>query len=170
MDYGNSQLLIIAYSVSNILGVLILWAAVKKTKLARLLFVLLFAWASWTNYSTSHTKPEVYLEYSQFAARFYRGFISGWFAEHITTMVSLISIGQALIAIGMSLNGIWMKLACIGAIIFFLCIAPLGIGAGFPFSISVSLAAYFILRKDDKNYLWNFNNKKSKTIKSSKEA
>ena len=160
MDYTNSQVLIIAYTASNIAGLLILWAAVKKPKLARLLFLLLFAWASWTNYTTCHRHPEFYLDYSQYAIGFYKNFINGWFKAHITVMVSIIAAGQAMIAAGMLFKGIWVKLACTGAIIFLLAIAPLGIYAGFPFSIIVSLAAYFIIIKDDKDYLWILHNKK----------
>jgi hypothetical protein len=163
MEYGQNQMLIIAYSVSNILGLLILWAAAKNTKLARLLFVLLFAWASRTNYTTCHEHPEVYLEYSKAANSIYRNFINGWFHNHTTVMVSLIAFGQALIALGMLLKGTLVKLGCAGAIVFLMAIAPLGIYAGFPFSLTVSVAAYLVLKKDDKNYLWHFRNHKTST-------
>lgn len=69
-------------------------------------------------------------------------------------MVTLISAGQGAIAIGFLLKGWWVKLAGIGAILFLLAIAPLGVGAGFPFSITVSIAAFFILQKDVLNYIW----------------
>ena len=156
MDYNNTTLLVTVYTISNIVGLLFLWAAIKKPKLARLLFLLLFAWASWMNFSTSRNLPEVYLDYTQFAIGPYKAFINGWFQYHISAMVGLIALGQAMIAAGMLLTGIWLRLACIGAIIFMLAIAPLGVGAAFPFSITVSLAAYFILRKDDKNFLWEY--------------
>lgn len=51
--------------------------------------------------------------------------------------------------------GWWVKWACIGTIIFLAAIAPLGVGAGFPFSVTVSIAAWFIIRRDDLDYLWN---------------
>ncbi len=56
-----------------------------------------------------------------------------------------------MIAMGMLLRRIWVKLACIAAI-FLLAIAPLGIYAAFPFSITVSLAACFIIKNDNNNY------------------
>jgi len=69
-------------------------------------------------------------------------------------MVPLIAVGQLLISVGFLLRGWWVKWACIGAIIFLFSIAPLMVGAGFPFSIVVSIAAYLILKKDNRNVLW----------------
>ncbi|TMI91154.1 MAG: hypothetical protein E6H08_13885 [Bacteroidetes bacterium] len=54
----------------------------------------------------------------------------------------------------MLLHSWWVKLACIGSIIFLLSIAPLMVGSAFPFSITVSIAAVIILTDDDKNYIW----------------
>ena len=70
-------------------------------------------------------------------------------------MVTIISLGQGLIAIGMLLKGWVVRLSGLGAIVFFLAIAPLGIGAGFPSTLISALAIYFILKNDDLNYLWN---------------
>lgn len=151
---------IIPWSVSNIIAILFVVAAYKKPKLARLLFVLLFSWACWINYTTVHSNPSVYLDYANFTPfDLYASFINGWFKEHIIEMVTFISIGQGLIALGMLLKGWVVYLACIGAVIFFLAIAPFGIGSGFPASLLWSVAIYFILKNDDLNYLWKFKNK-----------
>lgn len=155
MDHVDDRLLVIIYTVSNVIGALLLWAAIKKTRLTRLLLLLIFAWASWTNYRTAHLHPEFYQGYSQHAIGFYRDFINGWFKTHSMVMVSIIAVGQAMIAFGMLLRGMWVKIACIGAIIFLLAIAPLGFYAAFPFSVTVSLACYFILKKENKDYLWD---------------
>ena len=40
-----------------------------------------------------------------------------------------------------------MKLAMIGAILFLLAIAPLGIGSGFPSSVIMAIAIFILLRK-----------------------
>ncbi len=125
------------------------------------MFSLLFVWACWVNYKTAHEQPGIYLDYSRKAIGIYRDFINGWFSGHITAFVSCIAIGQGLIAVGMLLKGMWVKLACTGAIIFLVSIAPLGYYAGFPFSLTVSLAAYIIIRKDKLDYVWNFNNHQS---------
>lgn len=148
---------LVMYLVSNIVGLLILWAAFKKPKIARFVFFLLFAWASWINYTLAHTNPEAYLEYATMSAKWYGDFINGWFKENITLMVTAIAIGQGLISVGMLLRGLFVKLACIGTIIFLLAIAPLGVGAAFPFSITVGLAAFVILRKDNLDYIWKIS-------------
>ncbi|HLP52050.1 MAG TPA: hypothetical protein VK154_14275 [Chitinophagales bacterium] len=147
----------IPWLISNVAALLIVGAALWRPKLARLLFFLLFGWACWMNYTTSHNNPNAYLEYASLTPfTVYSNFINGWFKEHITIMVTLISIGQGLIALGMLLNGWWVRLACIGAIIFLMAIAPLGVGSGFPFSITASIAAWLIIKKDNLNYLWKF--------------
>jgi len=151
----------IPWILSNSIAVLFLVAAILKTKLARLLFALLFAWACWLNYTTAHYNPEEYLNYARLTPfGVYHDFINGWFKAHIVSMVTLISFGQGLIAIGMILKGWVVRLAGLGAIVFFLAIIPLGIGAGFPATLLSAVSIYFILKNDDLNYLWRFKNKK----------
>jgi hypothetical protein len=150
---------------SNIAGILILLSAMKATKLARFIFTLLFGWACYINFITAHSTPEVYLEYASMSVSLYSNFIEGWFSENITIMVSVIAVCQGLIAVGMALKGLWVKLACAGAILFLTAIIPLGVGAGFPFSITVIFAVYFILKRDDYEYVWRFNNPFNKQIK-----
>jgi len=111
--------------------------------------------------SRSHNNPDDYLHYASITPfSLYADFINGWFKEHITLMVTLISIGQGLIAIGMALKGWLVRLAGIGAVVFFIAITPLGVGAAFPFTIFTSVAIYFILKKDDLDYLWKGIRKK----------
>ncbi|MCP4121448.1 MAG: hypothetical protein GY751_06810 [Bacteroidetes bacterium] len=148
---------LLPWIVSNVVAILILIAAIYKPKIARLLFVLLFAWACGLNYAMAHNNPEAYLEYASLTPfPLYADFINGWFKEHVTLMVSLISIGQGMIALGMLLKGWFVKLAGLGTVIFLLAIVPLGIGSGFPFSLTGCAAICFILKNDDLNYLWRF--------------
>lgn len=160
MNYDETQVLTLAYVVSNIVGFLILWTASNNTKLGRLLFVLLFAWASWVNFNTARLTPAVYLEYGKHAIDIYATFINGWFAKNITTFITAIAVGQGLIALGMLLKGYWVTLACAGAILFLIGIAPLGLFAAFPFSATVSIAAWIVLKNDDKEILWKFVKKR----------
>ena len=60
----------IPWIISNGIAIIFLIAAIRKPRLARLLFALLFTWASWVNYTTAHTTPESYLDYAEGAARF----------------------------------------------------------------------------------------------------
>lgn len=145
------------YIASNMVGISFLWISAKRTRLARLLFSVLFGSACIANLAMSHNEPQVYLHFAETSISPYTEFIRGWFSRHITEVVTCIAIGQAFISIGMLLRGWVPKLACAGAILFLLAIAPLGLNAAFPFSITTSLAAYFILRKDDKNYIWIVN-------------
>ncbi len=153
---------LIPWLISNSIAIIILVSAFKKPKLARLIFILLFLWAFWINYNTAHKNPNEYLNYAALSPYdLYSTFINGWFKSHITSMVSLIAFGQALIALGMLLKGLVLRISCFGAIIFFIAISPLGIGSAFPFPIICLLAIYFILKNDDLNYLWFYKKKKS---------
>jgi hypothetical protein len=154
-----------AYIGSQMVSLIILFAAWKNTRVARVLFSILFFWAAGVNMYSGLTKPDVYLEYSKMALPFYRDFINGWFSQYNHIMIPLIAAGQLLIAVGMLLKGWWVQWACIGAIIFLLSIAPFMVGSAFPFSITVSLAAWMILKKDDHDYIW----KRKKTIAVDKE-
>jgi len=147
----------IPWILSNSIAILFLVAAIRKPKLARLLFALLFTWACWINYTTAHNNPDDYLNYAALTPfSLYHDFINGWFKTHIIAMVTLIAFGQGLIAIGMLLKGWVVRIAGIGAIVFFLAIIPLGIGSGFPATLLSAVSIYFILKNDDLNYLWKF--------------
>jgi len=145
---------LIPYIISQVASIIILIVAWKKTKWARVLFALLFFWASGTNMYIGITKPDTYQLYADLAIPAYRDFINGWFSHYNYIIIPLIAVGQFLIASGMLLKSWWVKAACVGAIIFLLSIAPLMVGAAFPFSITVSIAAWLILLNDDKNYIW----------------
>ena len=150
----------VPWLLSNSIAILLLVAAITKPKLARLLFALLFAWACWLNYTTAHSNPEDYLNYAALTPfGLYHDFINGWFKEHIVSMVTIISLMQGLIAIGMLLKDWVVRLAGLGAIVFFLAIAPLGIGSGFPATLTSVVSIYFILKKDDLNFIWKPNHR-----------
>lgn len=126
----------VPWLLSNSIAILILVAAIRKTKLARLLFALLFGWACWINYTTAHYNPEEYLNYAVLTPfDLYRDFIKGWFKEHIIIMVTIIAFGQGLIALGMLLKGWMVRLACFGAIVFSWQSHPLVLVQDFPPSL-----------------------------------
>jgi hypothetical protein len=143
------------YIISNVVALLLLWAAWKHPRLARLLFFLLFAWASWTNWNAAIHNPRFYLEYADLTfLTIYRQFILGWFSEHIVLAVGFIATCQAFIGVGMLMKGWIVRVAGIAAIIFLLAIAPLGVGSAFPFSITTSVALYLIIRRPHLDYVW----------------
>jgi membrane protein implicated in regulation of membrane protease activity len=84
--------------------------------------------------------------YANTAVGFYRDFIDGWFKKHIRLLVPMIATGQLMIGAGMLAGRKWLVIGCMGIIVFLMAIAPLGVGSAFPFSITVSIAAYFVFR------------------------
>ena len=151
---SNLDEFLIPYIISQVVSIIILIAAWKKTKWARALFALLFFWAAGTNMYLGITRPDTYQEYADLAIPAYRDLINGWFSHYNYIIIPLIAIGQFLIAVGMVLKSWWVRAACVGAIIFLLSIAPLMVGAAFPFSLTVAVAAWLILLNDDKRYIW----------------
>ncbi|EAR01427.1 hypothetical protein [Maribacter sp. HTCC2170] len=151
----------VPWGISNLIAILILSAAIRLPKLARLLIALLFFWAFWLNLTTSQYNPGEYLNYAKLTPfSWLADFINGWFKPNITLMVTIIAIGQGLIGIGLLLKNQIVRIACYGAIVFFIAIIPLGIGAAFPATLITALAVYFILKKDDLDYIWKFKAKK----------
>ncbi|HEY6502811.1 MAG TPA: hypothetical protein VIZ28_02440 [Chitinophagaceae bacterium] len=150
---------LLPYIISQVASLVILFAAWKNTRIGRILFALLFFWAASVNMYMGLTDPGIYLEYAGMALPFYRDFINGWFNDHKEIIIPLIAAGQLSIAAGMALKNRWVQWACIGTIVFLLAIAPLMVGSGFPFSITVSAAAWLILKRDDFDYLWKMKRK-----------
>ena len=151
------QEFILPYIISNIAAILILISAIYWPRIARLLFFLLFGWASIINATTAINNPEVYLEYANYTFLYtYETFINNFFAQNATILVLMIAFGQLGISIGMLLKGKLLKTAAIGAIIFLLAIAPLGVAAAFPFSLIVSVAAFLVFRYKGQEFLWKW--------------
>lgn len=145
---------LIPYLISQGVSIAILLAAWKNTRLARLLFSIMFLYAGFYNLTLGFRKPDEYLGFAELAIPIYRDFINGWFSRHNHIVIPVIASGQLAIGVSMVLQGIWVKLACLGAIAFLLSIAPLMVGSAFPFSLTVSAAAILIWRNDKKNFLW----------------
>lgn len=145
----------IAYSLSNLVALLLLWAAWKKPVLARALFFLLFAWAAWFNTTTVLHTPELYTGYAQYTfSAWYRAFILGFFSQHTAAIVLAIAAGQAGIALGMFGKGAAFRLGAIGGMLFLVCIAPLGAGSAFPCTLLMAAAMGFLYRQGSTQWLW----------------
>ena len=161
MDFHNSSTVIIALIVSNIVSLFILWCSWKKPGIARFLFFLLFTWASFTNGSYSLTKPQVYIEYADFALlSMYKNFILGFFSQHITILVFTVAVSQFLIGVSMLMKGIIFRAGCWGGIIFLISILPLGVGAACPATLIIAAGLFLLQRKNISNYLWQDGAKK----------
>jgi hypothetical protein len=141
--------------ISNTVAILQLIAAWKWPRAARLSFFLLFAWASWMNWTTSQQTPRAYLDYAELTwSSWYAEFINGWFANHIQLAVGFIAVSQGLIAIAMLMKGWIFGIGAIGGILFLLAILPLGVGSGFPCSGIMAIAIMVLWKKHNNRFLW----------------
>lgn len=133
------------YTISNVIALTVLALAWKAPIAGRISLGVIFLLASLVNAYTVVASPDAYSFYQDFAVlEIYRQFIDGWFATHAQAMVLLIAAGQFLIAIGMLSAGPLRKVAIAGVVIFGLAIAPLGIGAAFPCTIVLAIAAVLL--------------------------
>lgn len=149
----ENQVYLVAYIISNAFALILLFFSWKYIKLSRLIFFILFGWASWANWTTALNSPEDYLDYSGFALiPFYKNFIEGWFREHIQMMVGIIATSQALIAIGLLLKGWIYKVGIIGGTLFLIAIMPLGVGSAFPCTLILAIAL-IMLYKDYPHFI-----------------
>lgn len=150
LDNEMNMLMLIC---ANIIALLLLLATLKVPRVARICFALLFSWAAFTNWTTSQEKPEVYIEYADFAwIPWYRDFINGWFSQHIRSVVGSIAVCQAIIGLSFLFNGPPFTICLAGAIVFFLAILPLGVGAGFPSTAIAALACFILLKKNTRSH------------------
>ena len=149
----ENQAFLIAYIISNILAIIFFIAAFKWPRICRLLFFILFAWASWINWNMAINNPKDYLNYADLAfLEIYKTFILGWFSDHTQMAVGLIATGQALIAISLLLKGTIYRLGLIGGIMFLIAIIPLGIGSAFPCTLLLAISLGLMHNQDQ--YIW----------------
>jgi hypothetical protein len=153
---------LVPYIISNALFLFCFIAAVKRTIWARIFLAIVFLWASYTNFTSAFSNPDIYLEYGELTPLpLYREFIYGFFAHHIKTLVSLAAAGEFFIFVGLILNNGWVKLACIGGFIFGLAISPLGVGSAFPATVLMAMSFWVLFRKDPHLYIWNLRQYRS---------
>jgi hypothetical protein len=135
------------YLIANLVGLAILGVAFWRPAIARWMWVAIFVWAASVNTITAAREPWVYLAYGALTpSPVYRDFIAGWFSAHIQPVVLSIAAGQLTIAILLSRAGDARWLGVIGASLFLLAIAPLGVGSGFPFSVT-AIASLLVMER-----------------------
>jgi hypothetical protein len=138
---------LIMYVGANVIALAILGLAFWRPRLARWVWVAIFVWAASVNTITAATQPWAYLAYGPLTpSALYRDFINGWFSAHIQPFVLSIAVGQVIIAILLSRAGEVRRLGVVGASVFLLAIAPLGIGSGFPFSL-IAIASLLVMER-----------------------
>ena len=151
----DNPVFLVMFTMANALGLILLLAAWKWARAARWMFVLLFAWASWTNVSTALNDPEAYLEYADLTwSKTYSDIILGPFAEHIARYVGLVAVCQGLIAFVLLLKGFILRVGCWGGIVFLLALVPFGVGSGFPCTVVMATALFVVMRKEARHWPW----------------
>ena len=131
----------------NIAVLCLLLAAVKWPRIARALVRALVVGGSAWNLFASLTMPQFYVEtYGPLATPPYAAFIYGPFAANPALFVVPIAIGELTIGFLTSGTGKALQLGMVGAMVFLLAIAPMGVGSAFPFSILGMVAAYLLFR------------------------
>ena len=159
MNSLQNQTYLIAYIISNTLAIIYFIAALKSPRVSRLLFLILFAWASYINWHTVIQTPKDYLNYADLTfLKVYKTFISGWFSDHLQIAVGFIATAQMLIAVSLLTRGWIYRISLIGGVIFLLAIIPLGIGSAFPCTLLLAIALGLLGSQDQ--YLWQRPNKK----------
>ena len=89
----------------------------------------------------------MYVDYAWLTPfQWYSQVMTGWFAANVTEVVTVVSIGQGLIAVGLLMGGIYARIAAVGTIIFLMVVLPLGLGSAFPAPILMAIGAYFVFR------------------------
>lgn len=141
-----SEQYVVEHVTALMLATALLAAAHAWPRLARVLYIALFAWACSVNWRTVLERPDVYLEYADLAiVDAYRAFIRGFFAAHVLEIVGAIATCQGLIAAGLLAGGVLARIALLGATVFLVMIAPLGVGSGFPSTVIIAAGCLRLL-------------------------
>lgn len=128
---------LVPYLVSNGVALAILALAFVRPRAVKWIWAGIFVWAAAINTLTAHQTPLIYLVYGVLTpSALYQHFIENWFRRHIFLTVQTIAVGQLAIALLLTNGGRARRLGVIGASIFLLAIAPLGVGSAFPFSLT----------------------------------
>lgn len=142
---------IVSYIITNGIAVIFVFLCWRNPRVGRILFFVLFLLASCLNVYTALRSPEVYQYFARLTwFSIYRDFITGWFRNNADWFVTVIAVSQLSIAMSMWFKESMLRLGSLGAIFFFIAIAPLGLGSAFPATLIMAFAMYFIFRGADR--------------------
>jgi len=128
-------------------SILVMALAHLSPRSSRVIYAVMFLAASGVNARLAVLSPEVYLDYAPLALMdIYRQFILGVFAAHTAAFVLSIAVGQ--LACGVLMLTRFAKVGYIGASVFLLAIAPLGVGSAFPFSLFAVIGLFLLFRHE----------------------
>jgi hypothetical protein len=144
LSMNNLHEFLIPYTVSNLIAFLLFWLCWKRPRTGMIVFGIIFILAGIFNFYTASTTPEVYWQYASWALLdLYVEFIQGFFRENARIIVKIIAFGQLLTgALLLVKKGRTRFSGVLGGIIFFIAIAPLGIGSAFPATLIMALGLF----------------------------
>jgi hypothetical protein len=132
---------LVPYTILNNLAVLLVLTALWRPRLVRFAFALFLVAASTVSAYTVLTDPLVFMDYADFAMLdAYRAFIEGPLFDYTLPIVLGIALYQLLCGVLLLVGGTAARLGALGGAIFFAAIAPMGVAAAFPFSVTCILA------------------------------
>lgn len=151
---------IVAYITTNAIAVIFLFLTWRSTMTGRILFFVLFILGSFINAYTVIQHPDAYQYFADTAwPDFYKSFIEGWFRNNVRWVIALIACSQFLISVSMWFkDSTFLKIGALGAIIFLICISPLGLGSAFPATLIFAAAMLIILKRANEPVEHNIGN------------
>jgi len=140
---------LVPYLIANALALALLATAFRKPRWARWASVGVFLGAACINVLIGLNQSADYQSFGDLAwLPLYRDFIHGWFRGNVPWLLFPIALGQLVIALLFLDNTrLSRRLGTAGAVVFFLAIAPLGVGSGFPLSLTFGLALIVMTRR-----------------------
>jgi hypothetical protein len=79
-------------------------------------------------------------------------------------MVGSIAVCQGLIALAMLMKELVFRIGAVGAMVFLISIAPLGVGSAFPCTLVMAVGLFFLLRYNNIPYIWQQPSKPHKNL------
>ena len=137
----------IPFIITNALTLVMIFVCFKWPKVGKAAWGIIFILAAVFNSYTAVTDPQAYLGYGDFAIGLYKNFINGIFSTHTAFFICLIAIGQFLDGLFLLLRKRLFYLGILGGIIFFVSIAPMGLGSAFPSTLLMALSLIILYKR-----------------------
>ena len=137
-----------SYVLTNVIAILVTIVTMIRPQAGRVFFGGLFIGAAAFNGVMVLLNPVAYMTFENLAIlETYRFFIKHIFVQQIAFYILLIAVAQGMIGTCLLYTNLFTRLATVGAIIFFIGIAPLGEGSAFPSSLILATGMVILWRK-----------------------
>jgi hypothetical protein len=152
MTYAEYMLPVI---LTNLVALVITLLSYNFPRFMRFIWGIIFIVAGTINLITVYNEPGIYIDaYGPAAIDCYKDMIYGPFSKQPAVYVTLIAVGQIIVAGLIWSRGFWYYLGLLGGVIFLLAIAPLGVGSAFPSSVILAFGLIFMMRKRRKKSIF----------------